>query len=284
MVTRSQRHKEEIQGPFKPPVPPVTPTIVINSLSPANAALGISMKLTILGVALQAGDEIVFGGIIHQSHFTSAGQIETADNDPILTGAPRTVPVYVKRGEAISNTLNFTVYVPAVPLDTFFNRGAVSPGAGNVDIAVTVGMTFYTVGGQTGKVKQVSFWKPADDPSTARQVGVYNQAGAKVASGSTSGEAAGPRWIDVTLDTPLSIVPATYYTAAVHFPNAAGHYPAETGRFTSDPTLSQGGKFYAASTGEHVGNGTFKYGASIDYPTAGTPGTNFWVDIGFEAD
>jgi hypothetical protein len=154
-------------------------------------------------------------------------------------------------------------------------------GTENSDSALTLGMTFQTV--ESVEITHISFWKTSNDTDTARTIGIYNDAGTLIGTGSSSGEPTGTaQWLDIALDTPLTTTASAWYTAAVFHPGA--YYPATSSYFNVG-YFSADGKVYAASSEEASaatavdGSGSFHYGGSIGYPDGTFNAADYWIDV-----
>lgn len=161
--------------------------------------------------------------------------------------------------------------------ESLFNRAVDTGGTGNNDLPVTVGMEIYPT--VAGVVTKVYWWKPANDPATARTVGLFtHDVPVPLVTKTTSGESAGPGWKSVTLDTPYALNAMQPVIVSVHFPSS--FYPATGGYFQGANKVN--GHLVAPGADEATaGQGRFNYGASLALPENYSNFGNYWVDIGF---
>jgi len=160
---------------------------------------------------------------------------------------------------------------------TIFDHDTVTiSGTNEAGTKLSLGVVFFST--TKGQVRAVSFWKTAADIATSRDVGIYNTSGTLVAEGTSSGEAAGPGWVSVTLDAPLTIEAMTTLVASVHFPEGA--YGAVAGALTN---VIRRGQLVAESNAGGGGNGRYNYGPALAYPATTGSGTSFGIDVDFYA-
>lgn len=152
--------------------------------------------------------------------------------------------------------------------------------------SVTLGTAF--ANSAPGKYTHICFFKDAADATTSRQVALYSVAGIVLATGSTTAEPPGPRWIDVPLSAPVSrtggdpidfnVIDTWGVVAAVHYP--AGRYSAEAGKMTNRIVKNA----LVSLANAEKANGSFKYGAAIAYPDGDFGQTFYNVDVIFVPD
>lgn len=191
--------------------------------------------------------------------------------------APLTSPATVSL-TGFAPYVNSTPAAPAVAQTIFDHATVTLSGAFDAGVGTTLGVVFNST--VQGEIREVYFYKPAANVDNARSVGLYSTAGALLRGGASSGEAAGPGWVKVTLDSPYTIDADVMYVAAVHFPT--GRYPVQAGAFASPVT--RGDLLAESDSGAPVGNGRYNVGASLAYPNNGGSQSSYGVDVGFFPD
>lgn len=174
--------------------------------------------------------------------------------------------------------LSGTATTPTIILrQSVFNRStAVGMTTAGDATANTLGAVMRSL--VSGYINGVWFFKTAADVSTSRTVGIYDQ-GSQVllASGTSSGEAAGPVWTYVALSAPLRLDPMRRIVPAVLFPT--GNYAAQALGFASAVTRGYIEALSDTDPDVGTGNGRFVSGASLAYPNGNFGSTNYWIDI-----
>ena len=158
---------------------------------------------------------------------------------------------------------------PEANVVTFFNHATENGGAAAADSsAYTMGTVFRVE--DDGTIGKVYFWKPSTNVETGRSFGIWDEASKVLLwSGTTTGEAAGPVWIECVVDPPLAV--NQFDTVVIgcttnKYSAAAGYFPSEIRR----PGIS---------APVYDGNSRFNVGAGLVFPEQvfGTP--NYWVDF-----
>jgi collagen type VII alpha len=97
--------------------------------------------------------------------------------------------------------------------------------------AYTAGLEFTVT--QAGSLYSIWFYKDSTETSNSHSVGLWDASGTLLASGTSSGEPAGPRWIQIPLSTPYPLVKGTTYVAGSTFNQTVGYttgsYPTVIG-------------------------------------------------------
>jgi hypothetical protein len=110
--------------------------------------------------------------------------------------------------------------------------------------AYTVGLEFTVT--QAGSLYSISFYKDSTETSNSRSVGLWNSSGTLLASATSSGEPAGPRWIEIPLSSPYPLAKATTYIIGANYDQTGGYttgnYPTVVG-----PISGTMGRYNAAS-------------------------------------
>jgi len=87
---------------------------IVSSLNPASAVIGDpSFDIHVLGTGFDAGSVITFNGIDEPTLLVSETELTTGVNMS-LWSAPATVPVAVKNGDLVSESVNFEFTSPAL--------------------------------------------------------------------------------------------------------------------------------------------------------------------------
>lgn len=165
-----------------------------------------------------------------------------------------------------------------VPTQSVFDHSTVTLAGNNEPgTKVTCGFVFNSV--TQGRITGISFFKSASDVATSRQVALYSAAGVLLRSGTSSGEAAGPGWVTVNLDTPYTIEADVKHVAAVHYPS--GSYPRQASVFANP---IRRGDLLAESQSAAPNNGRYAYGTNIAYPDGNGGQASYGIDVAFQAD
>jgi hypothetical protein len=125
-----------------------------------------------------------------------------------------------------------------------------------------------------GFVKGIRFHKGPGNTGTHR-ASLWGPTGALLAGANFTGETA-TGWQQVLFPTPVAITAGTVYTASYHA--RRGRYAFDEEYFTSTfdaPPL------HALAT-LPGGNGVYRYGTAVAFPTDTFHATNYWVDVVFD--
>ena len=127
-----------------------------------------------------------------------------------------------------------------------------------------------------GSVAGIRFYKSA--ANTGTHVGsLWTQGGTLLAQATFTGESASG-WQTVTFSTPVAITAGTTYVASYHAPN--GRYSVTRAQFgttgVDNPPLR-------APSNALTPNGLYAYGSSTAFPQSSFDGSNYWVDVLFDA-
>lgn len=159
--------------------------------------------------------------------------------------------------------------------------------AATTDDAVTVGVEFYS-NTINKTLTKIGFLAPSSGGDTStRYCALYISSGLS-SGGTVSGPHAMPtptagQWCWYTLPTPVALTQNERYRAAVWHDTNAG-YAATGSYFTSGDgaTTTTIDEFLVRpNTTDALANrqGSYTYGAAIDYPASTFSGSNYWVDV-----
>lgn len=105
--TPLQHPHGEPDRPDMPELPPPSQAPVINSLNPNTAVVGgPDLTMTVIGSGFTSGSVIVWNGGDEPTTFVSATQVSTGVK-PSTASGPWSIPVAVRNGDKISNSLAF---------------------------------------------------------------------------------------------------------------------------------------------------------------------------------
>jgi hypothetical protein len=143
--------------------------------------------------------------------------------------------------------------------------------------AVELGVKFTS--SVAGKIKGLRFYKNPIDfglPNRpAHTVHLWSSSGTLLASATFTNETASG-WQQVNLATPVAIAANKTYIASYH---SNGEYAATTNYFASD---YENGALTAPSSSTSGGNGVYRYGSGVNFPSLTYNATNYWVDVIFQ--
>ena len=126
------------------------------------------------------------------------------------------------------------------------------------DVAGAItGVRFYKAGGATG-THTGSLW---------------SSSGTLLATGTFTNETASG-WQQLTFATPVTITPNTTYIASYHTNTG---FAVDVGYFVSHG--ADNGPLHALKAGVDGANGVFIYGPGGQFPSNGSTGQNYWVDV-----
>jgi N,N-dimethylformamidase beta subunit-like protein/uncharacterized protein DUF4082/Big-like domain-containing protein len=182
---------------------------------------------------------------------------------------------------AVDDSINIESSGPSVTVTVSGATGATLFGAttpGVVAVAdpnpVELGVKFQS--SQAGTITALRFYKGAQNTGTHTAT-LWSSTGSMLTTTSFTGESASG-WQQVNLVTPVPITAGTLYVASYH---TAGNYSADSDYF--DTVAHTSGPLTAPATGTVAGNGVYVYGAGGIFPTSTFAGSNYWVDVVFNA-
>lgn len=160
--------------------------------------------------------------------------------------------------------------------ETLFDHSTVTvAGVNEIGSQLTLGVVFSA--SIDGTIAGIYFFKTSGDTATSRTAALFDNSGATITTGTSSGEPDGPGWVLVSFASPQAIVASTFYRGGVFFPN--GGYPAEANVFASSVTR---GHLTAPDFTTADGNGCFNYDTHLTSPVHGASGTSYGIDIAFK--
>jgi len=224
------------------------------------------------------------GGTI--SGYTVTPYLGTAAQTPVnVSGATSTTVGGLANGSAY--TFKVTATNAAGPGPASAASAAVTPEQtildfktpATVDAAdaqgATLGVKFTS--DVSGTVVGIRFYKAAAN-SGAHVGTLWSAAGGKLAETSFSGESASG-WQTALFATPYAIAPNTTYVASYFTPT--GHYSV-----TGNGLLGaiDNAPLHALADGLAGGDGVYKYGSSVTFPTSSFGASDYFVDVLFQPD
>lgn len=166
-------------------------------------------------------------------------------------------------------------------VDVVFNPGSAStasiwPGAVTPsvpfyrDSPVELGVKFRSDAG--GAITGLRFYKGPGDTGT-HTGSLWTSSGALLANRTFTNETASG-WQQLTFATPVTIAPNTTYIASYH--TTAG-FAVDVGYFVARGV--DNGPLHALKAGVDGANGVFIYGPGGQFPSMGSTGQNYWIDV-----
>ncbi|MEO7905070.1 MAG: DUF4082 domain-containing protein, partial [Candidatus Saccharimonadales bacterium] len=137
--------------------------------------------------------------------------------------------------------------------------------------AIEVGMKFRSSTATTAT--GVKFYKGAGNSGT-HTGSLWSATGTKLATVQFANETA-TGWQSATFAAPVTLAANTTYVVSYHAPN--GHYSVDEGYFATKSVTN--GTITALQNGTDGGNGVYKYGSAIAFPTSSYNASNYWVDV-----
>ncbi|WP_197523278.1 DUF4082 domain-containing protein [Actinokineospora pegani] len=125
-----------------------------------------------------------------------------------------------------------------------------------------------------GKIYGARFYKVAGDIGSHTAT-LWSSAGVPLATGTFVNETASG-WQTVLFPAPVDVTAGTTYVVSAY--TSAGKYGYTPQYFTTDRV---NGPLSSPAATENAGNGLFEYGAGGVFPSGGSNGTNYWVDVVF---
>jgi probable HAF family extracellular repeat protein len=127
-----------------------------------------------------------------------------------------------------------------------------------------------------GTITAIRFYKGPQNTGT--HVGnLWSAVGMLLATATFSSESTSG-WQQVNLSSPIAITPGTTYVVSYH--TNRGLYSVNNNYFTS---AHANGPLMASDSSSSGGNGVYAYGNTSNFPTSTYLGSNYWVDVVFNA-
>ncbi len=245
--------------------------------SPMTGSFTVADPITIAGTATDTG-----GGRVAVVEVSTDGGTKwhraagTGTNNWTYTFTPITAGNYIIKTRAVDDSINMetpgagqTITVSPGPVTSFFPSSSQPDVKSDTDAEfVNLGMRFTS--SQAGTIVGMKYYKGIGDGG--EHVGsLWTGTGTLLAQATFTGETASG-WQTVTFSNPVQITANTTY-AVSYFSH--GHYASTANYFTAPRTV---GSLTAPAT-----NGFFDYAGHTAFPTSGSGGTNYWVDVIFSA-
>ncbi len=125
-----------------------------------------------------------------------------------------------------------------------------------------------------GVITGIRFYKAAGDAS-AHTGSLWSSDGSLLATGAFTNETASG-WQQLTFSTPVAISANTTYIASYH---TSGTFAVDVGYFQTHGF--DNAPLHALQAGVDGSNGVFLYGPGGQFPSSGSGGQNYWVDVVF---
>ncbi|HVU15367.1 MAG TPA: DUF4082 domain-containing protein [Candidatus Didemnitutus sp.] len=199
-----------------------------------------------------------------------------------LSGAPTATgafafTVQVTDSTTTPQTASAPMSISVVPaLVTLWPSSAVPANTdAGPDSGVELGVKFKS--DSAGYITGIRFYKSAMNGGT--HVGnLWSNTGALLASATFTGESTSG-WQQVNFASPVAINANTLYIASYFAP--AGHFADDIGYF-SQASVDRA-PLHAPNDTAAAGQGVFTYGTSSQFPAGSWGGSNYWVDVVFQA-
>jgi hypothetical protein len=252
--------------------PPGAPTGVTARADTKSANVSWSAPATDGGSAITSYTVVPYIGAAAQSG-TTVGASATATRITGLTnGTSYTFRVLATNAAGDGPQSNASGAV--VPKHSLFDLATPATEDSGDGAGVNLGVKFSS--DVAGSVAGIRFYKSA--ANTGTHVGsLWTQGGTLLAQATFTGESASG-WQTVTFSTPVAITAGTTYVASYHAPN--GRYSVTRAQFgttgVDNPPLR-------APSNALTPNGLYAYGSSTAFPQSSFDGSNYWVDVLFDA-
>ncbi len=194
-----------------------------------------------------------------------------ADKIPALSG--RTVTGgRLNVASAIQSCASVSQPPPAGSVSIWPN--AVSPSIPFwADSPVELGVKFRS--DMAGAITGIRFYKGSAAISGVHTGSLWSSTGALLATGTFTNETASG-WQQLTFSNPVPIAANTTYIASYHTNTA---FSVDVGYFAAQGT--DNAPLHALRSGVDGANGVFIYGPGGQFPSNGSSGQNYWVDVTF---
>ena len=127
-----------------------------------------------------------------------------------------------------------------------------------------------------GTITGVRFYKGAGNTGT--HIGaIWDSTGQQLATAPFANETA-TGWQQALFTTPVTVTAGTTYVVGYFLPN--GHYAADSGYFSSAPYVNAPLRSPQSVGG--AGNGLYRYGSALAFPTDTWGAANYWVDVVYQ--
>jgi subtilisin family serine protease len=127
-----------------------------------------------------------------------------------------------------------------------------------------------------GTITGIRFYKGSGNTGT-HTGSLWTSTGSLLATGTFTNETA-TGWQQLTFSSPVSIAPNTTYIASYHTNTG---FAVDVGYFVAHGVDNT--PLHALQSGVNGANGVFIYGAGGQFPSVGSTGQNYWVDIVFNS-
>jgi hypothetical protein len=275
---------------------PVTPSSVIASAGSSQTAIaatafGAPLQAKVLNAPLQPvpGVTVTFTGPTAgvSATFSGSGSIATAATD--ANGIAKS-PAMIANTTAGSYSITASVAGIATAGFSLTNTAADTPppssGATSIWANTTPPRRYMVASGPmelgvkfrsdvSGKITGIRFYKASTD-GAIHKGSLWTASGQLLATGTFTNETAGG-WQTLTFSSPVPIAANTTYIASYH--TSSGVFAVALGYF-----LTQGadnGPLHALRDGANGPNGVMLSSTGGKFPTQGSGGNNYWVDVVF---
>ncbi len=179
-------------------------------------------------------------------------------------------------GTQVSGSYSWSFTTTSIANESIWSSSATPANPSNNDPnSINVGVKF--TADVAGYITGIRFYKGSGNTGT--HIGyLWTSNGTLLASATFTDETA-TGWQQVNFSTPVAIQAGITYVASYFAPN--GYYAADVNYFGSSGVSD--GTLDAPSSPAAGGNGVYLYGAAGGFPTNTYEGTNYWVDVVFNA-
>lgn len=271
-------------------VPTTAPAVT--STTPASAASGVASKTSVTATFSAPMDPATLSFTLAEKSgphvpgtltYDAASQTATfTPSTQLALGATFTASVQGADvwGRTMASTTMWSFTTGTTPPAytcpcSMFDTGATPAVADSGEYAaVELGIRFTSA--INGTVTGIRFYKGTANTGTHTGT-LWTANGALLATGTFTNESASG-WQKLTFATPVTVTADTLYVASYYAPN--GNYSYTTG-YLGYPHIDY--PLTAQASTPAQGNGTYNYGSSSAFPGTAGNGTNYWVDVTFNA-
>ncbi|MBW3607640.1 MAG: DUF4082 domain-containing protein [Actinobacteria bacterium] len=252
--------------------PPDAPTDVVAKADTKSANVSWSAPASDGGSEITGYTVTPYVGSIAQAATTVAGSATSAHVTGLTNGT--SYSFRVRATNAAGDGPDSAASNAVTPKHSIFDFGTPATVDSGDNGGVNLGVKFTS--DVAGTVAGVRFYKSA--LNTGTHVGsLWTENGTLLAQATFSGETPSG-WQTVAFSTPVAITAGTTYVASYHAPN--GRYSVTSAQFgtsgVDNPPLH-------APSNALTPNGLYSYGSSTAFPQSSFNGSNYWVDVLFDA-
>ncbi len=255
------------------PTPPTLTAIAVTPANPSTISIGATQQFKARGTYSDGSTQ----DVTSQTTWVSSNKaVATVNANGLATAVAAGATTISAALSGVTGSSALAVQAQATPpvATTIWPASVTPTTTADPDISsVELGVKFRS--SVNGFITGVRFYKGT--ANTGTHIGsLWDSSGNLLAQATFTNETASG-WQQVNFASPVAITANTVYVASYHAPN--GRYSVDGGYFTS--TGITNGPLYALRNGESGGNGVYRYGSSIGFPSNTYQSSNYWVDVVF---